>query len=589
MSARSHKARKAVELFRNFQHHLKPYRWSIAFALALTLFSPLLASYVLQLVQRVFDDILIGGNLDALPMVAAVYMGAVVLKMAIDHIGTRVEAFISESVVADVRSDLFGHLVSLSPGSIGNRGTGDQLARISDDTDHVQSLIYSSPMTLIEDVISVLVFGTFVFLLDWQLTLIALLVVPAFVLLSRCYAPIVRRCERVSLDATSRWFGFVEERFAALPLIHSVNSADREARSFAENASFARNAELRTIRVEAWYSSFVEFATALGGLAVLGFGAMQIAAGQLTVGALVAFMGAIGALYSPIRSLARAATRFQRAAAGAERIAELRDIRSLVQESPNAVKLRVDKGRIEFRNVSFAYPGGIPVLDEVSFTIEPGERVAIAGASGAGKSTLMALMLRLHDPVSGQILVDGRDVKEVTLESLRNAIAVVFQEPYLMRGSIAKNLGYACPGAQPQDLREAARQAHIADHIEKLELGYGTGVGPRGSHLSGGQRQRISLARALMRSAPILVLDEATAAVDSETEELIHQAIEDLPHEKTVIIIAHRLSSLRRADRVIVMDEGRIVESGPPAILLSGSSRYRDLFAPQLSNAGVTN
>lgn len=589
MSVRSHKSRKAVELFRNFRHHLKPYRWYIAFALALTLFSPLLASYVLQLVQRVFDDILIGGNLDALPMVAAVYMGAVVLKMAIDHIGTRVEAFISESIVADVRTDLFGHLVSLSPGSIGNRGTGDQIARISDDTDHVQSLIYSSPMTLIEDVISVLVFGTFVFLLDWQLTLIALLVVPAFVLLSRCYAPIVRRCERVTLDATSRWFSFVEERFAALPLIHSVNSADREARSFADNASFARNAELRSVKVEAWYSSFVEFATALGCLAVLGFGAMQIAAGQLTVGALVAFMGAIGALYSPIRSLARAATRFQRAAAGSERIAELRDIRSLVTESPNAIKLRVDKGRIEFRNVSFAYPGGMPVLDDVSFTIEPGERVAIAGASGAGKSTLMALILRLHDPVSGQILVDGRDVKEVTLESLRHAIAVVFQEPYLMRGSIAKNLGYACPGAQSEDLREAARQAHIADHIEKLEFGYGTGVGPRGSHLSGGQRQRISLARALMRSAPILVLDEATAAVDSETEELIHQAIEDLPHEKTVIIIAHRLSSLRRADRVIVMDEGRIVESGPPATLLSGTSRYRDLFAPQLREAGVTN
>lgn len=479
MRTRAHgrKTRNVIELIGKFQHHLKPYRSYIALALGFTLLSPLLASYVLQLIQQLFDDILIGRNFDLLAMVAAFYVAALVAKVVIDHIGARVEAFVSESVLTDVRTELFAHLVALSPGSIDKHGTGDQMARISDDTDHVQSLVYSAPMTLIEDLCSIIVFGTFVFLLDWQLTLVSLLVAPVFILLSRSYAPIIRRCERVALDARSRWFNFVEERFAALPLIHSVNSAGREARNFATSATSARNAELRTVKAEAWYASFVELATVLGGLAVLGFGAMQIAAGTLTVGALVAFMGAIGALYGPIRSLARAATRFQRAAAGAERIAELRDIRSLVVERTDAVDLRVNTGRVEFQNVTFAYPGGKPVLDDVSFAIEPGERVAIAGASGAGKSTLISLLLRLHDPSSGRVTVDGTNVSTVTLESLRRSIAVVFQEPYLLRGTIAKNLGYACPGATLTELSEAAGQAHIANHIEKLDMGYGTGSG----------------------------------------------------------------------------------------------------------------
>jgi ATP-binding cassette, subfamily B, bacterial len=589
MNARTRRSRTAVELFRCFSHHLPPYSWHISLALALTLASPLLASCVLWLIQTLFDDILIGGNLELLPFVAGFYLAAVLAKVAIDHIRARVEAYIGESLVTDMRADLFRHLVSLSPGSIGERGTGDQIARISDDTDHVQRLIYGAPMTLVEDILSVIVFGTFLLMLDWQLTLVAMLVVPPFVILSRAYAPKIRRSERIAREATSRWFDFIEERFAALPLIHSLNSADREAHRFTGSATFARNAELRTVKLEAWYASFVEIATALGGLAVLGFGAVQIAAGNLTVGALVAFMGAIGALYSPIRGLARAATRFQKAAAGAQRVAELREIKSRVVERPNAADVAATRGAIEFRDVTFAYPGRTPVLSNVSFTIEPGERVAIAGASGAGKSTLIGLLLRLYDPCSGSVLIDGHDVREMTLDSLRRSLAVVFQEPYIMRGSIMGNLSYGCPDAKPEELRRAAGHARIAHHIEGLDMGYGASVGPRGSLMSGGQRQRLSLARALLRRAPILVLDEATAAVDSETEELIHQAIEDLPREQTILIVAHRLSSLRRADRVIVMDEGRVVESGPPGLLLSGAGRYRELFAPQIEPAGAVS
>ncbi|MDX2258997.1 MAG: ABC transporter ATP-binding protein [Hyphomicrobiaceae bacterium] len=578
----SRRTRTVLELFGLFQHHLLPYRVQIGFIAAFTLVSPLIASGVLSLMQWLVDDVLVGGQLALLPIFASIYLAAVVGKVVIDHVESRLEANVAERLVTDVRTDLFGHLAHLSPGSIGERGTGDQIARISDDADHVQGLVLSAPMTLFADLVAVIVFGTFVLMLNWQLTLVALLVVPPFIILSRTFAPVIRRAESVSRAKTSRWFDFIEERFAALPMIQSHNAEAREAAAFKECAHSARRAEMRTVRVEAWYASFVEIVTAVGGLAVLGFGAMQIAAGALTVGALVAFMGAVGALYGPIRSLARTAARFQRAAAGAQRVAELMEIRSLVSEKPDAVDLDVASGRIEFRNVSFAYPGRAPILQDVSFTVSPGERVAIAGASGAGKSTLIKLLMRQHEPTTGSILIDGHDIRDMTFASLRKALAVVFQEAYLLRGTVAGNLAYGAPGADGEHLRAAARQAGIEDDIEDLELRYGTGVGPHGSYLSGGQRQRISLARAILRKAPILVLDEATAAVDSETEEAIHQAIEDLPHEQTILIVAHRLSSLRRADRVVVIDKGRVAEIGTPAVLLSGAGRYKELFAPQL-------
>ncbi|MDX2289995.1 MAG: ABC transporter ATP-binding protein [Hyphomicrobiaceae bacterium] len=576
-----------VELFRRFVRHLGPYRMLIGLVAVFTLISPLLASGVLHLVQRLFDDVLIGGQMALLPLVAGLYLGAILIKVALAHVETRLEAFVSEGIVTDLRVTLFGHLVSLSPGSIGDRGSGDQMTRIADDTEHVQALIFTAPMTLISDVIAVLVFGTFLFMLDWQLTLIALIVVPPFFMLSRYYAPRIRRSERMSREATSRWYDLMEERLAALHLIQAFHASGREADRFATSSSSARRAELRSVKIDAWYGSLVEVFTALGGLAVLGFGAMQIAAGALTVGALVAFMGAIGALYGPIRSLARTATRFQRAAAGAQRVAELMAIESRVVERPGALRLVEPRGRIEFRNVSFAYPGRERVLHDVSFTVEPGERVAIAGPSGSGKSTLMSLLLRLHDPCEGAVLIDGHDVRDLTLASLRGALAVAFQDPHILRGTLAENLAYGRPDARPDELRDVARQAQLDTFVDDLDLGYGTAVGARGSLMSGGQRQRLSLARAMLRRTPVLVLDEATAAVDSETEELIHAAIAHVPREQTLLIVAHRLSSLRRAERVIVIDEGRVVESGPPAFLLSATSRYRDLFAQQIAPLGA--
>jgi ABC-type multidrug transport system fused ATPase/permease subunit len=302
----------------------------------------------------------------------------------------------------------------------------------------------------------------------------------------------------------------------------------------------------------------------------------------------MAFLGAVGSLYGPARGLAKIPSRFQRAAAGAQRVADLLDTHSLVKERHGAKPLAKVAGALEFRNLRFGYTPGADVLRGISLKIAPGETVAVVGPSGSGKSTLVRLALRLYDPSAGAVLIDGTDLKDITLESLRRTVGVVFQEPYVFRGSIAENIRYGEQAAPDDRVSAAARAAHIHAFIKAQPNGYSTLVGPRGGWLSGGQRQRIAVARALLRRPPILLLDEATASVDSEAEELIQDALEQLAGRCTILIIAHRLSSVRWADRVVVLDQGRIVETGTPESLLKPATRYHDLFAAQLVPAGVS-
>jgi ABC-type multidrug transport system fused ATPase/permease subunit len=313
-------------------------------------------------------------------------------------------------------------------------------------------------------------------------------------------------------------------------------------------------------------------------------GALEMRRGSLSLGTLAAFIGSIGSLYGPIRGLARTTARFQRTAAGAQRVAALLDTPSLVQERAGAVPLRHVRGQVSFRGVSFGYPRGPEVLHDIDLEIGEGQTVALVGPSGGGKSSLVQLLLRLYDPVAGRVLVDGHDVRGLTIDSLRGAIGVVFQDAQLMRGSLAANIGYGpAPGLDPGCLHAAAASAHADDFVSRRG-GYARQLGPRGEGLSGGQRQRVALARALLRDAPILVLDEATSSVDGETERLVQRTIDRLAGKRTIIIIAHRLASIRNADRVVVIEQGRVVEAGTPLQLLSQPSRCRQLFASQLAS-----
>jgi len=433
---------------------------------------------------------------------------------------------------------------------------------------------------IVADSAAALFFTTVLLAISWRLSAASMLVLPPVALLARHYAPRVRRAARIARHRASTLLALAEEKLSAVAIIHALNTVQAEADRFANVCAAMRKAEIHTIAIEAKLNLMIESAVMTGSFVIAAGGAYEIWRGTISLGDLIAFLVAISRLNEPVRSLAKATGWLQRGVAGAKRVAELLEVRGAVSEKPRARSLVQCHGAIEFQDVFFGYSDGSGALNGLSLAIAPGETVAIVGPSGSGKSTLIQLLLRLREPDCGHIRIDGTDIREFSLASLRAAITAVFQDPYLFRGSVAENIRYGAvnPGHMPQ----AAQIAHVTPFVQRSPEGWATQVGPRGDWLSGGQRQRIAFARALMRDTPILVLDEATASVDSETEELIHAAVAALPR-RTVLLIGHRLSSLRRADRIVVIDNGRVVETGIPDALLRPGSRYYQLFAAQLA------
>ena len=528
------------------------------------------------------DEVLVGGQLDRIFPYALGWAALLAIKLAVAYLLTVREAQTVEAIALAVRLGLYRHLIGIAPGSIRKHGTGDLLAHLSSDVERAEYLVFTCLLAIFADVVDVLLFAGFLLFVSWKLTLCALLVLPPLVLITRYAAPRVRLAERVARRRATAWLSLAEERLSAIPMVLASNAQGAELALFRRRCDRARGAQVHAASVQARLSTAIEAVVALGAVGVVAFGAREIGAGALTVGGLLAFLGSLRSLYDPIRGLAKAPGRLQRAAAGAQRVCELLDTPSLVAERPGAGELTHVKGSLEFRDVRFRHAGGDDILKGVSLSVAPGEMVALVGASGGGKSTLASLAVRLRDPTSGAVLIDGRDLRDVTLSSVRRAASIVFQEPYIFRGSIVDNIRYGTPEAGLDDVAATARAAGVDRMLDTMGGGYGTPVGPVGGWLSGGQRQRVALARALLREAPILILDEATAAIDSETEELVQDAIERFAGRRTILVVAHRLSSIRRADRVVVLDGGRIVETGTPAQLLRPGTRCGALFSAQL-------
>lgn len=575
-------------LWRRFHTYLDPSRGLVAVTVFLVLVSPLVGAALLWLLKLVVDEVLVGGQLALLYPYAVAYAALVGAREFVAYSQVRLEAAVGERVVLDLRRDLYAHLLALSPGSLRDRGAGDLIAHLSGDVPRVESLVFTAVLTLIDDLAHVAVFLTVLFLLSWKLTLLSLVVVPLLALAAWRYAPRLRRADRVTRRHEGAWMTLAETTLNAVAVVQAFSAGRQETSRFAAACDCARRSELRSVRIQAVLSLLIEVAAAVGTLVLVMVGAGELSRGALTIGTLAAFLGSLGSLYGPIRGLARAAARFQRAAVGAQRVATLLDTPSRVREAaPHARPLpRQVRGRIAFEGVRFAYDacGGAEVLRGIDLVIEPGETVALVGASGGGKSTLVQLLPRLYDPTHGTVRIDGIDLREVALGSLRRSVGVVFQEPHLLRTTIAANIAYGADAgtrALPA-IEAAARAAHAHGFIARLPSGYARLLGTRGDGLSGGQKQRLALARALVREPPILVLDEATASVDGETEALMQATLERLAGRSTILVVAHRLAAVRRADRIVVVEEGRIVESGPPARLLELPSRCRALFESQL-------
>lgn len=566
-----------------FGPYLNPLRAKIAVVLCITLLTPLIGTALLWLFQKLVDDVLVAGQLYLLSAFLIAYGALAAFKFIADYADERLDASISERVAQDVRIDVYRHLTAASPGTFGNRSTGDFLAHLTTDAERIAALIYGAPSAVIAHTAKALCYGAFLFYLSWKLTLAALIIVPLLAWCAFKLSPKVRRSARIARHRAGAWMALAEERLSALPLIHAFNAQRLEGDRFAHSASSARVAELRTVSLQAALTLAIEAVAVAGALLVIALAAHEVHSGALTLGGVLAFLGAIGSLYDPIRGITQTASRFQRAGASAERILDLLNEKSQVQERSVARTLARSAGAIEFRDVNFGYTPHARVLQQVSLKIEPGETVAVVGASGSGKSTLIRLLMRMYDPDGGAVHVDGVDVRDLTLASLREAVSVVFQDPYVFRGSAGDNIRYGRPDATQECIQRAALAACADEFISATHAGYATSVGPRGDKLSGGQRSRIALARALLRNSPILVLDEATASVDSKTEKIIQHAVECLAGSRTLVVIGHRLSTVQHADRIVVMDGGRIVESGTPSALLRRGTRCHALFAAQLA------
>jgi ATP-binding cassette subfamily B protein len=467
-------------------------------------------------------------------------------------------AYTSEKLVLSFRARLFAQAQHLSLSYHDARGTTDSTYRIQYDALSIQYLLIDGFIPLITAACTLAAMIYLTVRLDWQLALVGLTVAPFLFLVSRAYRPRLRHQSREVKKLESSALSVVQEVLAALRVVKAFGQERREQERLVECANQGLRARLRLLLMEGGFGLLVGLTTALGTAAVLFVGITHVRSGVLTLGELLLVMAYLSQLYSPLKTLSKKVASLQAHLASAERAFALLDAAPDVAEQPHARPLARADGTVAFHNVSFAYGEDRPALQDVSFEIAPGTRVGVMGMTGAGKSTLVNLLTRFYDPLAGRILLDGVDLRDYRLADLRNQFAIVLQEPVLFSTSIAENIAYARPGASEEEVVEAARAARIHEFIARLPQGYQTQVGERGLSLSGGERQRIALARAFLKDAPILILDEPTSAVDLRTEAEIMEAMERLMHGRTAFLITHRPSTLRGCEVLLVIENGRL-------------------------------
>lgn len=474
----------------------------------------------------------------------------------------------SQRLLRDFRSRLFRHAERLSLAYHTHTGSADTLYRIQNDATALEWLFVDGAIPLLQSSFALGTMLLVVLNLNWKIGCTALVVCPALFFLTRATRPLLRNRSRELKQQESAALGIIHEVLGVLRVVKAFGQEDREQQRFTAAADRCVRGRVSLELANGMLGLLINFIAALGLAAVLYFGVRDVLAGALTLGELLLISSYVSQLYAPLKTLSRKTVTLQAQLAGAERAFALLDRAPDVPEPSRTDTLRRplhrSRGALAFRNVSFSYDGRRSALEDVSFEIPGGARVGIAGVTGAGKTTLTYLMLRFGDPDAGSVLLDGADIREYSVADLRNQFAMVFQEPVLFATTIAENIAYARPGAGMEEIAAAARAANIHEFIERLPDGYETRVGERGLALSGGERQRIGLARAFLRDAPILILDEPTSSVDLDTEAAIMEAVERLMEGRTTLIIAHRLHTLCACDRVLRVEGGRVHQEEPP-------------------------
>ena len=484
-------------------------------------------------------------------------------------------------LVGDLRGRLYNKLQSLDLGFFHDKQTGDLMSRVINDTRDFE-LLYAHMIPDILTNVATFV-GVLVILLtvNWQLALITCAPIPLIMYSGVIFSKIVRPFFKASQKSMGELNAQLQDSLSGLHEIQAFGQEKYESGRVQEKNLAQVGAMLRALRASAIFHPSVEFLSSAGTVLVVFFGGFLAYRGQLSVADIVAFMLYLSLFYAPVSGFANLLESLQQSLAGAERVTLILDTPSAIEDAPDAQDMGRASGAVAFENVSFHYSNQVPVLKDISFSCEPGMMVALVGPTGVGKTTTTQLISRFYDPVQGRVLIDGKDIKNVTLESLRHNISPVLQDTFLFNGTISENIGYAKPDATQEEIEAAAKAANIHEDILSMPDQYETKVGERGLRLSGGQKQRVAIARAILRQSPIIVLDEATASVDVQTEKQIQAAIKNLAGKQTIIAIAHRLSTIRDADLILVFHEGRIIERGTHEELLEQKGLYYKMHQAQ--------
>jgi ATP-binding cassette subfamily B protein len=570
------------EIIRRFWPYARPYRRWLWLTAVFIVLLPAIETATIWMFKLVVDDVLVPRDFSVFPWIALAYIGLTLLAGIISFADDYLSTWVGERFLLSLRTQFFRHVQNLSLDFFERSRLGDVLSRLTTDIAAIENFVLSGVADALSYVLRIAFFLGALFYLQWDLALVSLFVAPLFWLSARHFSRLIKHASREKRRRSGSIGAVAEESLANAALVQAYNRQETEVERFHEQNLGSFRATMASTRIRSLFTPVIDLIEISGAIVVIGMGTWKLSEGELSLGGLLVFLTYLSQLYSPIRGLSRLTNTIYSASAGAERVIELMDTEPAVTDRRDARSLGRASGAVAFDHVTFRYPGQPrDALSDVTFAVAPGETLALVGPSGAGKSTAAKLLLRFYDPASGEIRLDGRDLRDIRLDELRDNVTVLLQETLVFHGTVRQNIAYGKPDASEDEIVAAAHAADAHEFIVSLPDGYETVIGQKGRRLSGGQRQRIAIARAMIRDAPALLLDEPTTGLDAESGERVLGPLRRLIEGRATIVISHNLMTVRDATRIVVLDHGRVVESGTHDELIAGGDIYARLHELQ--------